>query len=82
MDFAEISTVFSDQYSYMQQPDEIQTPIETVQQPVSEKKELSCNDYDAHAQYCTGCMYRQAKRRSNIFNIFLIFALFYIVLKK
>ena len=77
MDFAEISTVFSDN---PQQQDTIQ---ETTQHIVTdEPRKLTCSDYDLHAQYCTACMYRQAKRRSNVFNIFLILALFYIVLRK
>lgn len=84
MDFAEISTVFSDNQVMSMGIQEIQQKIQEQPQHINPQQNtnITCNDYDLHTQYCTTCMYRQAKKRSNIFNIFLILALFYIVLKK
>lgn len=87
MDYAELSAVFNVNPYYMEPPVEEQKepeqkPMEVVQKIVESSPDVTCVDYEKHINQCHTCMYTQARKRSNLVNLLIIFALFWIIFKK
>lgn len=84
MDYAELSAVFNVNPYYVEPPVEVrkepeQKPMEVMQKITDE---VSCDDYEKHINQCHVCMYTQARKRSNLVNLLIIFALFWLIFKK
>lgn len=84
MDYAELSNVFNINPFYVPpkepEPESIQDQV--MDAPVPQKIEITCGDYESHINRCHHCMYSQAKKRSNLINLIIIFALFWLIFRK
>ena len=76
MNYAELSTVFTDSYGYqdVQQHQQEEIPVQV--------KVITCEDYDDHIDNCARCMFYQTRKRTNLLNIIIIFTLIWMILRR
>lgn len=86
MDYSELSNAFVVNPYYNKNPfDSILA--DTTEEPVVEQvaqniKPSICSEYQSHIITCPHCMYTQERKRSNLVNLLIIFALLWLIFRK